>query len=97
MPILKTKSIYTIKSESGKSITISLAGRNAWALEQLASAGATGCTPIDQSAPRWSAYVVNLCALGVPIETVTEPHDGEYAGHHGRYVLRARVVKGGVS
>jgi hypothetical protein len=33
----------------------------------------------------------------VPIETVTEPHSGEFSGTHGRYVLRADVVKGGAA
>lgn len=86
---------YHVLPEGGEPITIYAKGRDAWALDRLRWAGPKGCTPITEPAPRWSAYVFNLRALGVPIETVHEPHGGEYAGTHGRYVLRARVVKGG--
>lgn len=58
-------------------------------------AGAKGCTPITNPAPRWSGYVGKLRGYGVPIETIREKHGGEFAGTHARYVLRARVVKGG--
>jgi len=54
----------------------------------------------DNPAPRWSAYVHNLRESGVEIETVTEPHGGDFAGHHGRYVLRCGVSpdwKGGAA
>jgi hypothetical protein len=37
--------------------TITPAGRDAWALGELITAGTEGCTPIDNPAPRWSAYV----------------------------------------
>ena len=88
---------YSVTPEGGEPFAVEAKGRNAWALDRLREAGSRGCTPIDQPAPRWSAYVFNLRALGVPIETVTEPHGGAYAGNHGRYVLRARVVKGGAA
>lgn len=55
------------------------------------NAGAVGCTPINDPAPRWSAYVHDLRQLGVIIETVTEPHRGQFPGHHARYVLRCYV------
>ena len=93
----KADGLYLIQPENGDAFTIEAKGRNAWALDRLAEAGPRGCTPIMQSAPRWSAYVFNLRALGVPIETVTERHGGEFAGNHGRYVLRAAVLKGGVA
>lgn len=91
----KRAGLYLIQPEGGEPFTIEVKGRDAWALDRLADAGPRGCTPITQPAPRWSAYVFNLRGLGVPIETVTEPHGGEFSGTHGRYVLRARVVKGG--
>ena len=87
--------LYHVQPEGGEPFQIYAKGRDAWALDRLREAGPKGCTPLDQPAPRWSAYVHNLRALGVPIETVTEPHGGEFAGHHGRYVLRAKVGKGG--
>lgn len=77
----------------GKPFTVSLKGREAWALDQLIEAGAGGCTPITHPAPRWSGYVFGMRGYGIPIETIHEPHGGEFAGTHGRYILRARVVR----
>lgn len=94
----KRAGLYHIRPEGGcDPFTIEAKGREAWALDRLTEAGPNGCTPIEQPAPRWSAYVHRLRALGVPIETVTETHSGEFSGTHGRYVLRAVVVKGGVA
>lgn len=93
----KRAGLYQIHPEGGEAFTIEAKGRDAWALDRLCEAGPRGCTPITEPAPRWSAYVYNLRGLGVPIETVTEAHGGDFAGTHGRYVLRARVVKGGAA
>lgn len=94
----KRAGLYTIHPEDGgEPFTIEARGREAWALDRLIEAGQRGCTPRTEPAPRWSAYVHGLRGLGAPIETVTEPHGGAFAGTHGRYVLRARVVKGGVA
>lgn len=91
----KHAGLYEIHPEGGELFAIEAKGREAWALNRLIEAGPRGCTPIEQPAPRWSAYVHRLRGLGVPIETRHEPHGGAYAGTHGRYILRARVVKGG--
>lgn len=91
----KQADLYHVQPEGVEAFQIYAKGRDAWALDRLREAGPKGCTPIDQPAPRWSAYVHNLRGLGVPIETVTEPHGGEFSGTHGRYVLRAVVQKGG--
>ena len=67
-------------------------GRDAFALDELLAAGLKGCTPITPPAPRWSAYVRALrteCRL--QIETVAEPHGGQFAGHHAKYILRSPV------
>lgn len=93
----KSANLYLIQPEIGDPFTIEAKGRDAWALDQLREAGPDGCTPITHPAPRWSAYVFNLRAMGVPIETVTESHGGEFAGNHGRYVLRATAFKGGAA
>ncbi len=94
----KRAGLFAIHPEAGgEPFTIEAHGREAWALDHLAKAGPRGCTPIEQPAPRWSAYVHRLRGLGVPIETVTEAHSGAFAGWHGRYVLRARVEKGGAA
>jgi hypothetical protein len=91
----KRGGLYRVTLETGEAFTIQAKGRVAWALDRLAEAGPKGCTPVEQPAPRWAAYVHSLRTLGVPIETVTEPHGGEFSGTHGRYVLRATVRKGG--
>jgi hypothetical protein len=93
----KRAGLYHIQPEGGEPFTIEAKGRDAWALDRLREAGPRGCTPITEPAPRWSAYIHNLRGLGVPIETVTEAHGGEFSGTHGRYVLRATVQKGGAA
>ena len=93
----KRAGLYHITPEAGEPFTIKATGREAWALDRLREAGPRGCTPITEPAPRWSAYVHKLRGLGVPIETRTEPHGGEFAGHHARYILRAAVQKGGAA
>ena len=85
------KAQFAIVADDGSETTITVYGREKWALECLIAAGPKGCTPIDHPGPRWSAYVFDLRALGVCIETVTEPHGGPFKGHHARYVLRSRV------
>lgn len=67
--------------------TFELDGRLGWTMIQLAQAGAKGVTPIEQPAPRWSAYVHKLRKLGIQIETEMEPHEGTYPGQHARYRL----------
>ena len=93
----KRACLYQVQPETGDAFTIQAKGRDAWALDRLREAGARGCTPITEPAPRWSAYVHNLRGLGVPIETLTEQHGWQFAGTHGRYVLRADVRKGGAA
>lgn len=85
---------YTITSTDGRAFIIVISGRVQWALDQLRKAGAVGCTPIYNPAPRWSAYVFSLREIGVQIETITEPHEGDFPGHHARYVLRCGVSLG---
>lgn len=71
--------------------TLSVKGRDAWALDALLRAGERGVTPIERPAPRWSQYVFKLRRAGLVVETIDEPHAGAYAGHHARYVLRSQV------
>ncbi|RWQ41857.1 MAG: hypothetical protein EOS21_11865 [Mesorhizobium sp.] len=67
-------------------------GREAWCLRRLMEAGKKGCTPIEQPAPRWSAYVHDLKhKFGLVIETIHEGHAGLFAGSHARYVLLSEV------
>lgn len=82
---------FTVTKTCGSIETITVSGRDRWALECLISADQRGCTPIDTPGPRWSSYVHNLRKLGVKIETITEAHDGPFKGNHARYVLRSTV------
>jgi hypothetical protein len=72
---------------------LELKGREEWALSHLLASGDRGCTPIDTPGPRWSDYVFKLRRRGIDIETIIEAHEGPYAGHHARYVLRSRVER----
>lgn len=86
------KQTFHVVGNDGQRHSITLTGRNAWALSELLRMGAKGCTPIDNPAPRWSAYVFNLKhEYGLEIETITEPHKGPFPGTHARYVLRSMV------
>ncbi|MBB1498538.1 hypothetical protein H5394_10340 [Paracoccus sp. MC1862] len=85
---------FTIRCEGDAPCLIIAKGRDRWALEALMAAGPNGCTPINNPAPRWAAYIHNLRALGVAIDTITEKHGGPFAGHHARYVLRCHVTAG---
>ena len=58
----------------------------------LHTAGERGCTPIENSDPRWSAYIHDLRKLGFCIEAVRERHGGAFPGDHARYVLRSHIV-----
>ncbi|WP_323781727.1 winged helix domain-containing protein [Thalassovita sp.] len=85
--------LFSITHPNGLTDAVAVSGRDRWALEALVKSGSKGCTPIDTPGPRWSGYVHNLRKLGVPIETVTESHDGPFAGTHARYVLKATVKR----
>jgi len=85
------KAKFTAQNSDGNSFSITVSGRDHWALECLMAAGVKGCTPIENPGPRWSGYVHDLRALGILIETVTETHDGPFKGTHARYVLQNPV------
>lgn len=93
---MSNKSKYRIKVHhlklDGSTAVTNLAGREAWAMNELALAGDDGCTPITRPAPRWSAYIHLLRRRGFAIKTITEPHGGAFAGHHARYVLCDKVT-----
>lgn len=67
-------------------------GRFGWMLKALVYAGERGVTPIDQPAPRQSAYVHKLrTEYNLVIETVHESHGGPFPGSHARYIIRSDV------
>lgn len=85
-----SKLVILASVEADRHVTVR--GRDAWALLQLVNAGEKGCTPIDNPAPRWSAYILKLRKAGFIIETLHEAHKGPFPGTHARYVLRSRVT-----
>jgi hypothetical protein len=87
---------YTVVNSDDTVSHIVVKGRDKWALGNLLCAGTNGCTPIDNPAPRWSAYVFNLREMGVQIDTIREPHGGDFGGQHGRYILKSRIIPGHV-
>jgi len=84
---------FDIKTTDGQTLRALVKGRDLWALQCLMAAGPKGCTPIDHPGPRWAAYVFKLRDAGVKVETITEMHEGEFKGHHARYVLRSTVTR----
>lgn len=76
--------IYRANNRGAEPFSIRVKGRDRWALENLINAGDAGCTPIDNPAPCWSAYVFKLRSFGVNIETVHEKHEGFFSGTHAR-------------
>ncbi|MDP2079736.1 MAG: hypothetical protein U0934_12395 [Pseudotabrizicola sp.] len=84
---------YYLHHSDGTATQHLIGGRERWALECLMATKGKGCTPIDHPGPRWSAYVFTLRRLGFHIETITETHEGPFAGHHARYVLKDRVTR----
>ncbi len=84
---------FTVNNDGAAPFNVSIKGRERWTLECLIAAGAKGCTPIDNPAPRWSAYVFALRKLGIQIETVTDQHGGQFKGNNARYVLCSKVSR----
>ena len=87
------EALFTISYDCAEPRTVSVSGRDRWALEALIAAGEDGCTPIDTPGPRWSGYVHELRDLNVQIETITEKHGGPFKGTHARYVLHSKVQR----
>jgi hypothetical protein len=78
--------------EGHETRSVTLAGRFAWCLEKLVSAGERGITAIDEIGPRLSHYVFVLRRRhGLNIETREEKHGGQFSGWHGRYVLHTKA------
>jgi hypothetical protein len=83
---MSTPASITVRRQDGATLTVR--GRDGWALQQLIVAGLGGCTPLTHPGPRWSAYVHKLRrAHGLDIATLDEAHGGAFPGRHARYVL----------
>lgn len=89
IPTRDVRTIRIRRFDTGEEL--SFAGRAAWALAKLATAGSKGCTPITHPGPRWSHYTWLLRKAGLDVETIHEGHSGPYSGHHARYVLKTAL------
>ena len=74
-------------------VPIATTKRGNFLLAELYQAGSEGLTKISFPGVNVGDAVLKLRRAGVDIETVHEQHGGEFAGHHGRYVLRSKVVR----
>jgi hypothetical protein len=89
---------WRIDLPTGEERIVTLSGRPAWLLTQLAEVGARGVTARDLPAGlRISGFVHRLRLAGVPIETETESHGGPFPGHHARYRLGCRADRIGAA
>lgn len=82
---------FTLQSPCSEPVSFTVQGRKLWTLIQLVNAGTAGISALDLFAPRLSAYVHELPALSLNIETVRERHGGAFKGHHARCILRSNV------
>jgi hypothetical protein len=79
--------------EGGETRIVTLAGRFAWCLEKLVTAGERGITALDEIGPRLPHYVFVLrCLHGLTIKTREEKHGGRFSGWHGRLHTKARII-----
>jgi hypothetical protein len=74
-------------------VPLALTKRAEFFLEELLAAGSQGITTIDYPGVRVGDAIHKARRAGVHIETQYEPHGGEFAGNHGRYILRSKVVR----
>ena len=72
---------------------LKLTKRAEFFLGELLAAGTAGITTISYPGVRVGDAIHKLRQAGVVIETQYEQHGGDFAGSHGVYVLRSRVVR----
>jgi hypothetical protein len=74
---------FALHGAEGSVRILELASRKNWAMAHRMAAGGTGRTPLNHPDPRRSDYVFDLRCRGVDIATLTEHHDGPFAGTRG--------------
>jgi hypothetical protein len=90
-----TKPWLIVQPVDSNKAPIRLVGRPAWLFDLLQCAGEQGVTTLQLPAGvRVSHYILILRRAGLVIESVREPHEGEFSGSHVRYVDRsgARII-----
>jgi hypothetical protein len=70
-----------------------LTKRATFFLGEMLAKGRQGITTIDYPGVRVGDAIHKLRKAGVQIETQHVAHGGEFAGHHGCYVLKSRIVR----
>jgi hypothetical protein len=84
--------LFKFTDTTGAVQTVAVGGRPEWALRILMATGCKGCTPIEcPGGLRWAAYVHDLRAMGLNIQTIHERHGPPFPGRHARYVLTTAV------
>jgi len=74
-------------------LPLTLTKRAEFFLEEMLEAGAEGITTDAYPGVRVGDAVFKLRKAGVVIDTAYEQHGGEFAGHHGRYILRSKIAR----
>jgi hypothetical protein len=83
---------YTVHSGHEPPRTVVVRGKRPnWLLDVLRAAGMHGTTAIQHPGVRVADAVFKLRQLGINIATVTERHEGAFAGSHARYRLLDRL------
>ena len=92
-PIAALDLVERMVSPPPTPIPLALTKRAEFFLEEMLAAGPEGITTIDYPGVRVGDAVFKLRKAGVNVETRYEEHGGDFAGHHGRYILRSRIVR----
>lgn len=71
---------------------IKFIGREAWACRELIKAGERGISSLHHIGPRLAHYVMKCWRAGLTVEMVKTAHAGPFAGWHGLYVLRSKLL-----
>jgi hypothetical protein len=90
---LVTSMLDLIDRAGAEPVPLALTKRAEFFLEEMMAAGANGITTIDYPGVRVGDAVHKLRKAGVNIETKFEQHGGEFAGSHGRYILKSKVIR----
>jgi len=69
-----------------------LHGREAQTMQLLIRNGEAGVTSLHHPGIRLSHYIFKLRGYGFLIETINEPHGGDFPGHHASYRLRSDTL-----
>jgi hypothetical protein len=87
------KARFALHGADGAMQILDLDGRPGWALDEMINARVEGITAVDYPGVRLADAIFKLRQAGLTIETIHEPHGGEFKGRHARYVLKSHVER----